>query len=69
MPGFNLHSPSDDTGVVCNHIVTSEFPGKFLFLTKRVHWFTEGAFLKRALEVRDVVAFFQMRQEMTNIQV
>ena len=57
MPGFNLHSPSDDTGVVCNHIVTSGFPGKVLFLTKRVHWFAEGAFLKRALEVQDVVAF------------
>lgn len=69
MPGFNLHSPRDDTAVVCNHIVTSEFPGKFLFLTKCVHWSTEGAFFKRALEVPDVVAIFEMLKQTTNTQV
>ena len=68
MPGFNLLSPSDDKAVVYNHIVTSEFPGKVLFLTKCVHWSTEGAFFKRALEVPNVIAFFKMIKQTTNTQ-
>ena len=39
-----------------------------MFLTKCVHWSTEGAFFKRALEVPNVVAFFKMIKQTTNTQ-